>query len=441
MKFNISNFLLAILLATTAHAQSLSGSDLDGDGNADFVLVQIASSQALNWSSYSALGAAISLPLSELGKVGDHLAIANWASTTKSSLAYLGVHENLVRWYAVSDTGVVSVRSLGKKTDTFLAGGDFNSNKLAEAVAVRDNGANASLTWVVANDFFRHLNGAKKINKSNKYRYGTSGDLVFFANVNGKEDSIGVMRANPTGHGVAIQLKNLKSGKERKFKVTSYTMGTIRPIPIRQADGKDILALVQRQADSTVLKFVNLRGQALGSVELPGDGELVVGNFMVDQGQEIAIQTDDGFLIVNPITSQQTSVAIPAGIVADDVNVNSFSADEPVGTCEDQTLDPTDGPDGFLWKAQSIHGKLVILYPKEWTGSMADAWLETADGQFIERASSLKHLDPKTHPNARTFARYSKHGRRYPVNVKAVARLKQGCLKVYQITNPAVRWD
>lgn len=429
---------LILSIPSLAAAQAASGADLDGDSSAEFVMIEVGSNSALGWNAYTALGAASSVPSLVLGQAGDHIAIANWASSARSYFGYLRRTSGKGYWNVVNANGQTLTRQFGGKSDVYVSGGDFNGNGLADAAIVKSPGSGSQSIWVVKPDFLKHVDGAAKVNSTKVATFGKPGDLFFFANYAGKADWIGALRKNTNTPGSTVFLQSLVNNKKRSFKLPSYTPTTIRPLPIRRPSGEDLLALIRRQTSTTIFQFVSLKGIDLGTVELSGTGEILVGDFNAAAGQELALQNDDGFIVYNPHSAEQFAVSVPDGIAVDDININTFAANTNTETCDDETLSPFDGSDRFLWKPEGEHSKkLVVLFPTEWTSKIDEVVLRRPDGSFIESASLAYIIAP----GSRTFARFDKAGSKYPAGVRVVAHLTMGCYKTYIIDNPAQRND
>ncbi|MBX7143449.1 MAG: hypothetical protein K1X79_03285 [Oligoflexia bacterium] len=439
----IALFTFVFFNCTCLSAQSPTGIDLDANGSADFLMVGIGGDSALGWDSFTAQGASTGLPQAQLGAVGDHLVPANWADSSKTLLGFIHRSGNKAYWNVANSQGNVTTRALGAGSDTFVAGADFNGNGVSDAATVRKaKDGSGKLEWTIRYDFFKDVDGAAKVTKKKSLKFGKTGDLPFFANYDGLRDWLGVIRQNPSGPGSQIFLLNPAKSKNRKFSVSDYVVGSIRPVPIRLANGKDILALIRKTNSSTIIKFVTLTGASMGTVELAATGDVVVGDYNpAAAGQEIAVSDDSSFLVYNPSTTEQTAVSVPAGIAVDDINVNNFSSTGSGETCDDQTLSPNDGSDNFLWKPVGENSKrLVVLLPNAYTSYIDEVVLRKADGAFIEKAS-ISFQSLAENPKSRTFARFSKPGRKYPDGLSVVAHHKYGCFLNWVIPETSERQD
>ncbi|MBN8548077.1 MAG: hypothetical protein J0M12_02050 [Deltaproteobacteria bacterium] len=443
--------VLAVLAATAilsivadAAAQAVKGSDYSSDGYSDIMLISIQGDDSLAWSAYTASGVAIPQMSITAGVAGNHLAIANWASTTIAQRGFISLGAEAALWTVIPETGAAVSRELGGTKDSLISGGDFNGNGYADAAFVKKPlEAETTYRWQIRPDFFRDAAGGPRSKaKAIKVNFGKVGGSFFYVNVLGQNDWLAVLSANPSGPGSLVQLKNPLDGKSREFRVTGFSYANIRPLPIRQKKKRpDLLALAERSAGSTLVTFVDMRGRVKRQVTLPGEGELIVGNFLTAPGEELAIQqSDNSFLFYNPITEAQSSVALPTGIPIDDININSFDSNPVEPSCEDETLSPNDGTDRFLWKPKGENsGLLRVLFPQIWTGKITQVVLIHPSTQAIIESAALSY--DASNPNARTFAMFRKPGGKYPENVTVRARLVAGCYKSYVIPHPSERTD
>lgn len=98
---------------------------------------------------------------------------------------------------------------------------------------------------------------------------------------------------------------------------------------------------------------------------------------------------------------------------------------------------PNDGDEGFLFKPESdSDGKLVVLLPSNMTGLIESLALVDEEGNELEtgRFGSVGNGD-------REHFRFNRPGEAYPGNLRVVAKMKDGSLVVYNIDDPAQRYD
>lgn len=113
-----------------------------------------------------------------------------------------------------------------------------------------------------------------------------------------------------------------------------------------------------------------------------------------------------------------------------------------VVTPGDKSLKPRsqrfDGPGGFLFKPQSVHGgKLTVLVPPELAPLAKSVKLIDENGKTIE-AGRIQHREGLQYPTKYNF---KKSGAKYPKNITLEVSLNDGSVWKYHIPNPAKRYD
>lgn len=443
----LTGFIAAALClgsASQSSAQAVTGSDFNGEGFSDITLIQIENDSSLAWSAYTSTGSLLPDVSITAGEAGNHLAIANWASKKVAQRGLISLGPDAALWTVIPETGTAISREFGGTADSLISGADFNGNGFADAAYVKKPlEGETTYQWRIKSDFFKDLGGGARVkSKVQKINFGAVGEAFFYVNAEGKNDWIAVLGARSGGVGSTVKLKNPLTGKSREFHVANFDYDNVRPLRIRQKKNRaDLLGLVSRTNGTTNIKFVDMRGRSKGEATFDGEGEIIVGNFAAGRGQEIAIQnSDNSFLIHNPVTLEQSTVALPAGIPIDDININSFDSNPTEPTCSDENLSPNDGTDKFLWKPEGEHsGLLRVLWPQIWTGKITQVVLIHPVTQAIIESASLSY--DATNPNARTFAMFRKPGGKYPDGLTVRARLVQGCYKSYVIPETSERQD
>lgn len=96
-----------------------------------------------------------------------------------------------------------------------------------------------------------------------------------------------------------------------------------------------------------------------------------------------------------------------------------------------------DGGGGFLWKPVSDStGKLAILFPPKFSGSLVSCELFSADGRSLGKGS-----DGGVGNGDRQHFRFPKPGHQYPVGTVVVGTLANGERVTYTIDRPGQRND
>ncbi len=97
-----------------------------------------------------------------------------------------------------------------------------------------------------------------------------------------------------------------------------------------------------------------------------------------------------------------------------------------------------DGADGFLFKPVSANdGKLAVLLPELLAHRVSHLVLKDPTGNILEEGRSTGYGEIGT----REKFSFSKAGAKYPDNLHVVATLEDGSQQIWQIPDPAKRYD
>ena len=430
---------LALLLAPIARAVPL---DVDADGRSDFLVITIGTGGALDWRFYTAGGSLITTR-SALGNVGDQISIASWSNSTPQASYITKVSSQRKALWVLAPLGTTSSQfSFGGVTRTFIAGANFGAAASADAAIVQKRGA--GLRWSLAFDPFASTARKPKLRSFN---FGKANDLAFYLSLDRIHDVPAVARSIATG-GTQIELRAAGRSTSTKINFADITLGSSAPLPVSPPSGADILAFIERKSTSTVAHVRNLSSQVVADIDLPGKGDVVIGDYLSAAGEEIAISlSQGGFYIVNPIYGVTSQVNLPSGIAVDEININSFSGGSNGdssggggsggGSCSSADKDPSDGTDGFLWKPVSDSTRnLAIHVPAELTGNVDNVQVADPNGSVLETG-----VYGGVGNGNRVLARFSKPGSSYPNNCIVIVNITGGCVWRYVIPNTSARWD
>lgn len=316
------SLLLTLLISLPAFAQtSRVATDFDGDGLSDFVLIE-DSPTGLQWNALESSGAALRA-LGGLGYLGNHLALAKWLDTAGPHLAVVAGNAatRQIDWTLADGSPAGILRSFGEMGQTAIAGADFNGDGKADPAVVfkRRN----RLIWRISPDLF-----STNSLPVQELTWGGNSEQPFFISPDGLQDWVATIRR--TGiRAYLLRMKHLQSGELRRLRGTG-SFGSVRPVqrpvPVALASGADSLMVSRRGSTSTTLTFLDIVTGAQTEKELPGVGDVVVGNFTAEEGEEVAVQGTDSFSVYNQTTGLTTVVAAPAGIATDEININPVTA-------------------------------------------------------------------------------------------------------------------
>ncbi|MBX7137827.1 MAG: hypothetical protein K1X83_07565 [Oligoflexia bacterium] len=299
--------------------RSLSASpvDFNGDGLSDITLIAIRPDQSLRWKSILSPLQIPNVPaptvIGDLGAAGDHIALGRWSALSAVQPAVISQDGGEIVW---KSTG--GQFSFGSDSDLLVAGGDFNGNGFADAAAISKRAGR--LVWKIKYDPLAP-NGSGSPGTA-EIVFGTRNDQPFFVNPDGARDWLAIVRT-PARGGAYIIMRDPASTTVRRVAIGSVD-GT--PLPVAENSSQDVLvAFIKRGAHSTTASFRSLsNGARRGGVRWKSQGDLIVGDYASDTGQELAIQTSDGFSLYNPFSKLRTAISTADGIAVDEVNLNSF---------------------------------------------------------------------------------------------------------------------
>lgn len=309
-----------------SYAQQIQ-TDFDGDGYSEFTIVSIESDKSLTWKTSSGISG-LTAGLQSFGVSGNHIIMAPWKGTTQPQIGVVSLDDTgkKLAWKVVGSSGVVEERVLGGKTSTIISGGDFDGNGVADAAVAKLG--RSGVKWSIAYDLFSQPVGLERIANVN---FGKSGDRIFFASPDGTSDWIGTVGKAANGRDTELKIKSLLTGEVRtsdkalpRFIVKNPRP---RPFPVKAALGFDVIGFTRVVGGNTKVYFYTLDGGPVTVIDLPGKGDIVVGNFNDGPGEEIAIKTTGGFTVVNPFTLSSSTAASSDGVAVDQININTLSAD------------------------------------------------------------------------------------------------------------------
>jgi hypothetical protein len=333
---------IPLIVATAASNALAAGADYDGNGFSEIPVLSTDSGGTYAWTLFDPFSGKSSVFTQKFGSSSDRIILANWiypkitsagivsAPNAKSGGRLVWTIRTAVRnsRRTKSRRGSFSVRQqqkyLGRPGDTLLTGGDFDGDKVADAVVVTNRGTGRH-TWGLRGSFFlAAYNPTLNVNRA-YFGFGDiNADKPFFLNPDGKSDWFAVTR-RVDGQTQQITLTQPFTKALRAFVAAGVPDAENIPVPVGQDDGSDLLVFFGSRGDQTELDVRDLSGDRIATVTLPIRGEVTVGNYGPGPGEEIAVSSDDGtFLIYNPITGRLLSLQGPAGFAVDSINLNTL---------------------------------------------------------------------------------------------------------------------
>lgn len=432
--------LLIIFVLTEAELFALSAqNDFDGDGKSEITFVTVGTSNTLQWKTKSYLNN-IATNEGSFGKSGDHIILGNWNGLAVGVIKK-DEKTGKLTWRIRGSDNQVKELEFGTKKDLIVSGGDFDGDGRLDAVTV---GTGKKLNWrIIFNPFGNEGPGITK-----KVKFGDKSGKAFFLDLDGTGDWAGVLYKDIKSSGkYKATLRNLMTGEERTINVGNSSQ---RPEPVEGPDGKDIFAFIEQGADKTTVNFRNQKGKKIASLSIPtpdkDDGEVVIGDFTSEPGEEVAIQSGSEFIIFNPLTNGYSGIEVPKGIAVDSININSFQnaplGDDPIQADSCGKLSLPDGGEGNLWKPNSdTQYYAVFVAHSQYTGKISK--VSTYDASTGTKIKDLTYKG-SGNGNRQNYQDYSLTGSNYKSQYGAIRIAMQlksgGCLSAV-VTDPSKRVD
>jgi len=420
-------------------------SDFDEDGKSELTLITINDNNSLSWNSKSAQSG-VAASHGNLGKSGDHVVMGNWNGL---SLGIIKEDEDTgkVTWKVKDMNGVVKTLEFGTNKDLFVSGGDYDGDGRLDAAVVESKGK--KLKWKI----ILHPFGDEGAAEVQEFTFGKKNEAAFFMDLEGTGDWIAVLGEDPKKSTKRIaRIKNIVTGEVRKIKTGNPKS---RPEPIADSTGIDNFAFINKGTNTTSIIIKDRSGKKISKTTIPApgedEGEVIIGDFTNEPGEEVAVQSSTGFVVFNPFTKGLTEISADDGIPVDEININSFQKAPGSGDSGDDgtiqpdncgTLNLPDGGDGNLWKPNSdTQYYAVFVAHSQYTGKISQVrTYDASNNQFI------KNLTYKGvgNGNRSNWQDYSLTGSNYKSQYGAIrirVDLKSGSCVSAVVTDPSDRVD
>ena len=151
----------------------------------------------------------------------------------------------------------------------------------------------------------------------------------------------------------------------------------------------------------------------------------------LSSAQAILAQLDSGQV------SADTVPTLNEPPIAPDQSATEITDEDSGVTTVSPNGNTIDGGQGFVFKPESDHEKkLVILLPSQLANDVSDVLLKDEDGNIVERGRSSGYAN-----GGREHFRFDRAGQDYPQNLTVEVRMADGSVRLYEIPNPAERYD
>ncbi len=259
--------------------------------------------------------------LSEFGSMGEHIAIGRWLGIGGAQPGVVSADSATreIVWRILGPGGSEIEKRLGMAGDIVVAAADIDATGIDDPIIVSKNGRR--LTWTVAFDLFR--GGRRKMT----FQMGARNEPPFFINFDKTGPWLGVISAGKRA--TVVRVLNPRTGERRQVRrLPPLPAGASpQPVALNAPGGSQVLAVSRRAGVVTLLSLIDLQRRSLTTKKLAALGDLVVGDFLTDDGDEYALVSSSTVLIGNPFSGSQVEVTKPVAnaILVDSFNVNPIS--------------------------------------------------------------------------------------------------------------------
>lgn len=386
------------------------------------------------------------------GSVGTPTFFGSYVSPEASHFGAIEASATSATWRLIDRMGGAAGEiALGRSTDLFVAGGDFDGDGTLDPAVVESVGN--TLRARIKPGAFSGAPGSEIVRS-----FGKKGDraLTFFANLDGTSDRIGVVRkrsgfprAKPR---YLLRLTAPVTGSKRTVVLAAVGELDAAPLPLRQIDGTDALVVQRKLIGATTgvrVTVLRKNGKKRAGVTFSGEGRIVVGDLDPSEpGEEVGFHSDTRLTIFNPASRVRRSVPIDARELVDPVTVALYTATPsgPLacggtpGICGCNMLDETDGYKvGFVYKAKSdTYGGIVAVLPNPCGRSTTAVSVLDTSCNLVEALSDNGYGNADQTGVRHHFKRRDNHTGSYYRNLVGSIILRlEGTDACYFIENPA----
>jgi hypothetical protein len=281
------------------------------------LLVNIGGNSSLAWEAFD-VTAGTGTPLPALGRAGNHLIPGSWQSSSFLNIGVVSKNQNgNIDWTILDSQGASSTFVLGSGSDKVIAGGDFNGNGILDAATAGPVGKN--LHWHLRTDPYAGGGAA-----ATEIQFCSKKVRAFYFNPNGRGDALACLSGE--GKKRIIRYKRPSGGAVkfiRSFPGFAATTSQL-PQPLRTAGGTDLLVFSRSKGAATEVVLIDSRGKRRSKGVIPAQGQLVIGQFLIGSGEQVAVHSGSTLTVFDPVTRAISVKPAARGIAVDLININSF---------------------------------------------------------------------------------------------------------------------
>ena len=152
----------------------------------------------------------------------------------------------------------------------------------------------------------------------------------------------------------------------------------------------------------------NLTGARLHNRRVNGEREVVVGDFLADAGEEIAVETDSGLLVYNPFSKTESTLSVSGDVLVDHINVSSFRQEGSSGGSSGENGSESGGGEETGGTAPA--GSLGAVCSSTRAISHGILWKPAADASDSRQHKPVVLLTGSSKTNTGSLAVYASNG-------------------------------
>lgn len=287
--------------------------DFDGDGKSEIVVVKSGDGGKYDWKAFNPRTGETRTIVHGFGDASSKLIPGNWVTSTQAIAAIVTPvapgPTGRATWEVRSEDRYAGqsfsyTRLLGRPGDIVILGGDYDGNGVTDSLILKQT---TGMLGLRVNFFLSSYDG-NNLGKERLYKALGSPfhDRNFYFSPDGDKDYLAVLKAG--SNNTVLKLKPFTDSPQA-IAIGSLPANAQGPLPMKQGSGKgDLLAFYTKRGSKTKLLVKTQAGVTIAKKTVPGGSAVLVGDFLPDKGDELAVQTDGGFFIYNPITKNVREV-------------------------------------------------------------------------------------------------------------------------------------
>ena len=314
--------LLGTIMSSPLAVFAANSCDFDADGMSEFVVVNSNGAGYYDWQTFNPRSGRSATLINGFGNAASKLIPGNWVSSDQAVAAIVDPvsagPSGRATWSVKSNdqyggSSYSYSRKLGRPGDIIILGGDYDGNGITDSLILKQTTGKLGLR---VNYFLSSYNG-NNLGKERLYKAlgAPFRDKNFFVSPDGNIDYLGVIQKSAGANNRILLLKPFTDSPST-LSIGALPAGAQGPLALKQSPGhSDFLAFYTQSRSGTNVVVKNLSGSTVGSMQLHGNGSVLVGDYLADRGYEIAVQGSGSIEIYNPNTKKVVAVTPPSGML------------------------------------------------------------------------------------------------------------------------------